>query len=600
MKKLNQLFFLYNKIYKTLNLNLKKRVVYLQIINIFAGIADIAGVVSVAPLVAIISNKDLIVSNIYIKKFSHYFNIYDYNNLIIIFSIIAGLIYIFSIIIKITQKYKNLQFSNDLYLYYSSNIFNYFLNKEYLFHKQASTSELISKTHTDAQRFQSQIIMSGLELISNIILTSLLLISLLLINFNITLLILFIFLLFYSIYFFLLNKALKRSGMLISITSPKFFQSLWEGFRSIKEAIIFDKLLFLKKNFDNSNKLISEENFKINFYSNLPRQIIELVSFLIIIMLLCILITILNYSFENLIILLSIYALCLVKILPSIQKIYLNLVAISTHMYAFHRIEQYLDLNKTSSSADYYKETAQVNNGFITFENEIILKNVNFFYSNKNNGIKNINLKIKKNQKVCIIGKSGSGKTTLVDILLGLIIPQSGNFLIDNTTINKNNLKDWYKKISFVSQDIYISDSSIKENIAFGESLENINENKIKEILSNLDLGEFSTNLNKNLGEMGSKISGGQKQRISLARALYKNSDVLFIDEGTSALDKETSDIITKYVFDLYRFKTIILIAHSKELFSRCEIYFEIDNGEITNHGLVKNVVDFNNLKSLN
>jgi hypothetical protein len=113
--------------------------------------------------------------------------------------------------------------------------------------------------------------------------------------------------------------------MLISITSPKFFQSLWEGFRSIKEAIIFDKLLFLKKNFDNSNKLISEENFKINFYSNLPRQIIELVSFLIIIMLLCILITILNYSFENLIILLSIYALCLVKILPSIQKIYLNL-----------------------------------------------------------------------------------------------------------------------------------------------------------------------------------------------------------------------------------------------------------------------------------
>jgi HlyD family secretion protein len=598
MEKLIQLLILYKKIYRTLNSNLKRRVIYLQIINLFAGIIDIIGIVSIAPLIMIVSNKDFIINNIYLKKLINYFNIYDYNNLIITFSAIVGSIYIFSIIVKILQKYKNLKFSNDLYIYYSSKIFSHFLNKEYLFHKQASSSELISKTYSDTQRFQSQIIMAGLELVSNIILTSFLLISLLLFNFSITLLILIIFLFFYLIYFFWINKTLKISSILISITSPKLFKALFEGFRGIKEAIIFDKLLFLKKNFEDSNKLISEENLKINFYSNLPRQIIELITFLIIIILLCILIIIFNYSFENLIILLSIYALCLVKILPSIQRIYLNLVSISTHIYSFHRIEEYLNINNPSA---YYNDGSQLQSTkFIAFENEITLENVNFFYPNKENGVKNINLKIKKNQKVCIIGKSGSGKTTLIDILLGLISPQTGKFLVDNKFINKSNSKDWYKKISFVSQDIYISDGSIKENIAFGEAVEVINENKIRKILLNLKLGEFSEDLNQNLGEMGSKISGGQKQRISLARALYKNSDLLFIDEGTSALDKETSDVITKYVFDLYKFKTIILIAHSKELFKKCETYFEMDNGEIVNHGLVQNIVNFYDFKSLN
>jgi len=182
-----------------------------------------------------------------------------------------------------------------------------------------------------------------------------------------------------------------------------------------------------------------------------------------------------------------------------------------------------------------------------------------------------------------IIGESGAGKSTLVDILLGLLKPTKGKVLIDDNDL-QNNIKSWQKNIGYVSQNIILTDDSLKRNIAFGLDDNSIDEDKIQKSIDQASLTNFINNLpeglNTMVGEFGSRLSGGQLQRIGIARALYHNPPILFLDEATSSLDNQTEKNIVDTVMNLKN-KTIIIISHKYSSIKNCDEIIEIKKGKI-------------------
>ena len=217
---------------------------------------------------------------------------------------------------------------------------------------------------------------------------------------------------------------------------------------------------------------------------------------------------------------------------------------------------------------------------------EINLNNVNFRYSAKDSILlKNINFKIKCGTAIGLIGESGVGKTTLINIILGLIKPFSGSVEVDGTNIDED-IKNWQNQIGYVPQDIYLSDDTIKNNIAFALPEEKINKHAVDRAINNAKLADLIRNLSNGIetkiGEFGDRISGGQRQRIAIARALYTNPKILILDEFTNSLDLNTEEKIINEVNTLKGEKTIIMIAHRLSTLKNCDYIYKLDKNGIS------------------
>jgi ABC-type multidrug transport system fused ATPase/permease subunit len=258
----------------------------------------------------------------------------------------------------------------------------------------------------------------------------------------------------------------------------------------------------------------------------------------------------------------------LARIMNAVQGILYNRPAVDSIYKEFNQKSFQNNINKISSKK-------------IFLTKEIDLKNINFKYSDSGPFIlKNINLNIKNGTTIGLIGESGIGKTTLINIILGLMRPTSGSVCIDGVDIFEN-IKNWQSQIGYVPQNIYLSDDSIKKNIAFALPDEKIDNIAVNKAVTNAKLDSLVNNLSNGLdtkiGEFGDRISGGQRQRIAIARALYTNPKVFILDECTNSLDLKTEKQIIDEVNSLKGKKTIIMIAHRLSTLENCDSIYKVD-----------------------
>ncbi len=222
------------------------------------------------------------------------------------------------------------------------------------------------------------------------------------------------------------------------------------------------------------------------------------------------------------------------------------------------------------------------------------MNNLSFGYERDNLIIKSLNLKISKGSRIGIVGSTGSGKSTLLDILMGLLLPSDGEFCVDGIKIDELNAMSWQSRIAHVPQAIFLSDSSISENIAFGIPKEEIDTKKIKLCAKMAQLSEtiesWDMQYDTVVGERGVRISGGQRQRIAIARALYKNADVMVFDEATSALDNDTERAVMDSIESLNPNITIIIVAHRTSTLQNCNEIIELKDGKIRNKGAYEDI----------
>ena len=282
---------------------------------------------------------------------------------------------------------------------------------------------------------------------------------------------------------------------------------------------------------------------------------------------------------------LSVYALAGFKLLPAFQQAYMGVSQIRGNLAAFDAVRD--DLRASSLTV---AKSSVPTGQRLAPRNEIRFDDVVFSYPGKEDpALKNLNITIPANKVTGLVGASGSGKSTAIDLLLGLIEPQQGKVLVDGQPVTKDNCRQWQNSLGFVPQSIFLSDSSITENIAFGLPPENVDEDKVKRAatMAHLDelLEQLPDGLATRVGERGVQLSGGQKQRIGIARALYHDADVLVLDEATSALDGITEKLIMDAIHDFAGKKTIIMIAHRLATVRQCDSLYLLEQGRVTGHG---------------
>lgn len=232
--------------------------------------------------------------------------------------------------------------------------------------------------------------------------------------------------------------------------------------------------------------------------------------------------------------------------------------------------------------------------------NFLEIKNIskNYFNQKKVNVLKNLSYKFKKGKIYSLVGPSGSGKSTLIDILLGLIEPYKGSMKIDDKVIDDSNRRAWQNTIGFVAQNIYLSEGSIAENVAFGIPQDEINYDKVHQALklAHLDelISKYENGVHTRVGERGVQLSGGQRQRIGIARALYYKSEVLVFDEATSSLDGISEKKIMEAINNFSGKKTIIMIAHRLKTVQKCDQIFFLDKGQIIDNGTYQELFETN------
>lgn len=382
----------------------------------------------------------------------------------------------------------------------------------------------------------------------------------------------------------LYRKSMSRNGKIRRELMCEGNQVALEAIQGYKEVIVMNKQDYFVKAYEDTRAKYNNVSVKIDMGTTVPTYIIEMI---------CIAGVLVAVAFQmgsasnvnELITQLSAVAAGAFRILPALGVITsgVNSIIMSTSQLGacYQTIQQVKELE---SHEDEKKKVESSYNG-IQFRNELSLQDVSFHYpSVKENVLQNIDLTIRRGQSVAFIGPSGAGKTTVSDIILGLLKPSKGQVLMDGIDIEDLG-REWNRIVGYVPQNPYIVDASIRYNIAFGEKKNSISDEQVWEALKIAQLDEFVRELPKGLdtrvGERGVRFSGGQRQRLAIARALYRNPDILVLDEATAALDNETESEVMKAIEALQGYKTLIIVAHRLTTVKKCDIIYEVRDKNI-------------------
>ena len=379
---------------------------------------------------------------------------------------------------------------------------------------------------------------------------------------------------FFPALYFFTKKISQELGKKRLETDRNLMTILNENLKGIKEFLIYERSKVLYESFNKLKIKLKKIQFLHDSLQEGTRHIIEFVGIIILIVIIILSSSDIISDNTETVVILGVYAVAFVRILPALNRM-------STYAQRFR-----YGLTSGSKIISIYDEEFidvldEVMN--INFNENIELQNVNFKFQNKKNLLlEDININIKKNSIVGIIGESGSGKTTLSNLIMGLMKPTEGKILVDGNDIHERNLSI-QNKIGFVSQNFFALDDNVLNNIVLGDKKINFSNLKfaLKNSLIDKAIKKKQIRLKSNIGELGLKISGGQLQRISIARALYRMPSVLILDEPSSALDNENQILLTNILQSLKNKMTIVLISHQENLVSKCDKVYKIENGKI-------------------
>jgi len=573
------------ELYSLLTIEQRKKLLRLQILVVVMSFTEIAGVVSIGPFMALVGDISQLEGEGFLA------NVYRATDLeaprdflfwlgigVLCILTVAACLAMFTIWrLSIYGAYVGAELGNRLFCHY--------MHQSWLFHASGSSSQLTNRIAQETQRITAQIINPLMQMNAKLVMAFFMVIAIFLYNPMVALSGLVIFASAYMLLYKTVRRRLVRNSRHISEAQQTRFKLMGEGFGGIKDALLLGR----QKDFTDRFQVASEK-FAAAQGTNMalaqaPRYAMELIAFGSVIFLVLYLLKAHEGNLGSILPVLSVYALAGFKLLPAFQKVYTSLSIIRGNLSAFSAVRD--DLRASSL------ETAKginLTGEHLAPKKHIRLDSVVFSYPDKEEpALKNMDITIPVNRVVGLVGASGSGKSTAIDLLLGLMSPQQGQLLIDDKPITEKNVRAWQNSLGFVPQSIFLADSSIRENIAFGLPPEAVDEEKVNRAanMAHLEelLDELPHGLDTRVGERGVQLSGGQRQRIGIARALYHDADVLVLDEATSALDGITEKLVMDAIHDFSGKKTIIMIAHRLTTVRQCDSIYLLEQGRVTDHG---------------
>ena len=584
------------KVFDLLSRSEKRQTYYLLVLIIFMAFIDMLGVASILPFVAILFNPQIIKTNTIINFFyleSGILGITNITQFLFLFGVVVFILLISSLIVRSLTQYFQIRFALIREYTIGRRLIEGYLRQPYSWFLNRHSADLGKNILSEVGGVIGGIIIPIISLISNCLVTLVLLILCILVNPILSIIIILVFTFFYGcIYYFVKSFLTKAASRRLQANQDRF-TTISEAFGAVKEIKVGGLEQVYVNRFARPAQAYAVSKSLSSIIEFLPRYFIEGVAFGGMIIFILILMAQGN-KFENIIPIIVFYTFAGYRLIPAMQAIYGNLTVIRSSKAGLDYI------HKDIMNLQFYETNPSRSVSSMPLKKSITFNKINFYYSSsKHVSLKNISLEISAFSKVAIVGPTGSGKTTLVDIILGLLDPSEGLLCVDNTIINHKNKRSWQKNIGYVPQQIYLFDSSIEENIAFGIDPKNINHEAIEKAskianLYNFVMNELPNQFKTTIGEQGVRLSGGQRQRIGIARALYHNPHVLILDEATSALDNITEESIIEAMQNLGDKMTIILITHRLNMIKNCDKIFLIENGELKDQG------SYNSLKNSN
>ncbi|MER9565894.1 ABC transporter ATP-binding protein [Mesorhizobium sp. M0571] len=379
------------------------------------------------------------------------------------------------------------------------------------------------------------------------------------------------------------KRIMRRNGGVIARAQKERVQAASEGLGGIRDVLLDRSQMVFIKRFSAVESDLRRTQGTNNFVAAAPRFVVEGLG-LVLIAGLALMLSFRDGGLVAAIPVLGALALGAQRLLPLLQQVYYGW---TSYMANGQSLRDVLDILQLPDAPHF---AASQNLDPLPFNRAITLENIRFSYPvGSRPAIEDVSLVISKGTRVGFVGKTGSGKSTLMDIILGLLTPTSGRIIIDGVELSDANRSAWQERIAHVPQAIYLSDGSVAENIAFGVSAEMIDHERVRHAAEQAELLDVITALpdgyDSIVGERGVRLSGGQRQRIGIARALYKQADVLVFDEATSALDNETESAVMQAIDGLSRSLTVIMIAHRVSTLAKCDFIFELKDGRVL-HGI--------------
>jgi len=529
------------------------------------------GIAAIMPFISIATDFSVIESNGYYNAIFNFFSFDSQLDFVVAFGIVLIFFYFFRSLLNIYYSYKSAEFYHGKYYRTAVQLFSTYMDMTYENFMSKNTSFLTKSIISETQML-SNMLHSALSAATEIMVFIFIFAVFVVIDYEVTIALTAFLALLSLTMFKLISNTIKQKGSERAESQAKFYEAISKGFGNYKVLKIDSNRDRLTKEFENIGESYSRALVADSVLNGLPRSILEAVSFsIVVIMVLYVVMTSSSASDAGYSIgVMSVFILGLYRLMPSINRIISGFNTVAFHHKALQIIIKELDVDIELPGCDP-----------IDFQHKIEFRDVSFRYGSGQRILKNINFTISKGERVAFIGDSGCGKSTLVDVLIGILTPESGDILIDGVPVSADNMATWRDKIGYIPQDVHLFDGSVCENVALNS---NINEKRVSSVLKKAKIWDFlltQDGINTKVGDKGVMLSGGQKQRIGIARALYKKPEVLVLDEATSALDASKEKKIMSEIYKVASSQTLIVVAHRLNTIVECDSIYKISEGRL-------------------
>ncbi len=561
-------------------------------LTLITGFAQAVGVFSVFPFLNVALNPGLIQQNDALRFVYNLFGFTRGLYFLIFLGIVVFLALLFSNGITTLTIYAKTRFSQMRTHSISSRLLEHYMKNDYEFYTSRNSSDLVKNIIQEVSGLIGYLL-SFFDIVVNASILVSILVTILLVDFATSLVAA---LLFGSIYILLtisLRRVIRRKGQERNQANQDRVRFATEGLNSYKTTKVMGVEDYYTDNYNIHSLIFAKSNAFSSAAASIPRYLIEAIAAGGIVLFVVVEIA-LGRSIETLAPLIGLFGLAGYRMLPALQSVY---GSYSSMTYLEPIVERIYD---DVANAKAYEATIQEDRITpLPFHQGIVFKQASFKYQRAESDVlKQINLTIKKDSMVGIVGKTGSGKTTLMDLILGLLFVQSGTMSIDEEPITPGNVKQWQRQIGYVPQDIYLSDDSVRNNIAFGQSNEAIDDDQIKRVIKMAALEDLIGRLPQQeetiVGERGVRLSGGERQRIGIARALYRQPQLLVLDEATSSLDGKTEEEVLTAIRDAAKDITIVMVAHRLNTLVDCDVIHVMQEGALIDQGTYQDLLSRN------
>jgi ATP-binding cassette, subfamily B, bacterial PglK len=546
-------------------------------------ILEMLGIGLVIPLITVLMQEDLAIKYPVVQSLLNYFGNPNQATLITYSMIVLVGVYMIKNLFLAFLVWKQRYFSYRVRTDLGHRLFSNYLYQPYAFHLQHNSAQLIRNVSGEVSILISYGINSVLIIATEALIILGILGMLIAIEPAGALIIIITVGSFSLLFYWLLRSKVASWGKERQYHDGMLIQHLQQGLGGVKDTKVIGCEDSFVDGYDFHNKKSSKIAQWEQTLQALPRLWIELIAIIGLVILVVSLNQGAGKDVSNILPVLGLFAAAAFRLMPSLSRVISSL-------HAFQFSQPVIDILEKEIKLEREVQAVQMLNQPGKFDGKIELKNIDFSYpASKKKILHDISIIINHNESVGFIGKSGSGKSTIVDIILGLLSPDSGEVIVDGSNI-QDDINRWRGKIGYVPQSVFLTDGSLKSNVAFGLREEDINENAVWSAIKSAQLEEFVANQSEGLeaiiGERGVRLSGGQRQRIGIARALYHSPPVLVLDEATSSLDVKTERDFMKTIDTLHGERTLIIIAHRLSTIEHCDRVYRLEDGHIVDNEL--------------